>query len=93
MTRWLSILGIGEDGVAGLPPLARGLIEGAEIVFGGRRHLELAASLIRGEARPWPSPFDVSGVLAERGRRVVVLASGDPMLHGVGATLLRRMPP
>lgn len=77
----------------GLPPLSRGLIEGAEIVFGGRRHLELAAPLIRGEARPWPSPFDVSGVLAERGRRVVVLASGDPMWHGVGATLLRRMPP
>jgi precorrin-6Y C5,15-methyltransferase (decarboxylating) len=91
-TRWLSILGIGEEGVAGLPPLSRGLIEGAEIVFGGRRHLELAAGLIRGEARPWPSPFDVSGVLAERGRRVAVLASGDPMWHGVGATLLRRMP-
>ncbi|MDB5378219.1 MAG: cbiE, partial [Rubritepida sp.] len=79
--------------MAGLPPLSRGLIEGAEIVFGGRRHIELASSLIRGEARPWPSPFDVAGVLAERGRRVVVLASGDPMLHGVGATLLRRMPP
>ncbi len=93
MTRWLSILGIGEEGVAGLPPLSRGLIEGAEVVFGGRRHLELAAGLIRGEARAWPSPFDVSGVLAARGRRVVVLASGDPMLHGVGATLLRRLPP
>ncbi|MBS7813705.1 precorrin-6y C5,15-methyltransferase (decarboxylating) subunit CbiE [Roseococcus pinisoli] len=93
VTRWLSILGIGEEGVAGLPPLSRGLIEGAEIVFGGRRHLELAAGLIRGEARAWPSPFDVSGVLAARGRRVVVLASGDPMLHGVGATLLRRLPP
>lgn len=79
--------------MAGLPPLSRGLIESAEIVFGGRRHLELAAPLIRGEARAWPSPFDVSGVLAERGRRVVVLASGDPMLHGVGATLLRRMLP
>ncbi|WP_206020804.1 precorrin-6y C5,15-methyltransferase (decarboxylating) subunit CbiE [Roseococcus sp. SYP-B2431] len=92
-TRWLSILGLGEEGVVGLPPLSRGLVAGAEIVFGGRRHLELAAPLIRGEARPWPSPFDVSGVLAERGRRVVVLASGDPMWHGVGATLLRRMPP
>lgn len=90
---WLSILGLGEEGVAGLPPLSRGLLEDAEIVFGGRRHLELAAPLIRGEARPWPSPFDVAGVLAERGRRVVVLASGDPMWHGVGATLLRRMPP
>jgi precorrin-6B C5,15-methyltransferase / cobalt-precorrin-6B C5,C15-methyltransferase len=41
--RWLSIVGIGEDGVAGLKPAARGLIEAAEIVFGGRRHLTLAA--------------------------------------------------
>lgn len=79
--------------MAGLTPLARGVLEGAEIVFGGRRHLDLAASLIRGEARAWPSPFSVEGVLAARGRRVVVLASGDPMLHGVGATLLRQVPP
>ena len=56
--RWLSIVGIGEDGVEGLSPAARGLIGAAEIVFGGRRHLGLAAPLIRGAARPWPSPFD-----------------------------------
>jgi precorrin-6Y C5,15-methyltransferase (decarboxylating) len=88
-TRWLSILGIGEEGVEGLAPLARGLVGDAEVVFGGARHLALAAGLIRGEARPWPSPFSIAPVLAARGRRVVVLASGDPMLHGVGATLLR----
>jgi precorrin-6Y C5,15-methyltransferase (decarboxylating) len=75
--------------------LARGLIGKAEVVFGGRRHLALAASLIRGEARPWPSPFDsaVDGVMAQRGRRVCVLASGDPFLHGVGAVLARRVDP
>ena len=56
--RWLSIVGIGEDGVDGLSAAARGLISAAEIVFGGRRHLGLAAPLIRGAARPWPSPFD-----------------------------------
>jgi precorrin-6Y C5,15-methyltransferase (decarboxylating) len=88
-TRWLSILGIGEEGVEGLAPLARGLVGDAELVFGGARHLALAAGLIRGEARPWPSPFSIAPVLEARGRRVVVLASGDPMLHGVGATLLR----
>lgn len=55
-------------------------IEAAEIVFGGKRHLELAAAAIRGEARPWPVPFDaeMSDVVALRGRRVCVLASGDP---------------
>jgi precorrin-6B C5,15-methyltransferase / cobalt-precorrin-6B C5,C15-methyltransferase len=76
--RWLSIVGIGEDGVEGLSPIARGLIEAAEIVFGGRRHLSLAAPLIRGAARPWPSPFESAAdeVLRHRGRQVCVLASG-----------------
>lgn len=91
--RWLSIVGIGEDGAEGLSPRARRLIEAAELVFGGRRHLRLAAGLIRGEARAWPSPFTVEPVLAARGRRACVLASGDPFLHGVGATLARDVPP
>ena len=64
------------------------------MVFGGRRHLALAAPLIRGEARPWPSPFDGAiRVLALRGRAVCVLASGDPFQHGVGATLARHIDP
>jgi precorrin-6Y C5,15-methyltransferase (decarboxylating) len=93
--RWLSIVGIGEDGVDGLSPVARGLIAGAEIVFGGKRHLALAAKLERGAARPWPSPFDraVGEVLAQRGRQICVLASGDPFVHGVGSALSRRVAP
>jgi precorrin-6B C5,15-methyltransferase / cobalt-precorrin-6B C5,C15-methyltransferase len=91
--RWLSIVGIGEDGVEGLSPTARGLISGAEIVLGGKRHLGLAASLIRGAARPWPSPFEraVEEVLAHRGRQVCVLASGDPFHYGVGSVLARQI--
>jgi len=91
--RWLSIVGIGEDGVDGLSPAARGLIGDAEIVFGGRRHLGLAAALIRGAARPWPSPFDGAAeeVLRYRGRQVCVLASGDPFQYGVGAVLARHI--
>src|ERR1700728_4801670 len=91
--RWLSIVGIGEDGVEGLSAAARGLIAGAEIVFGGRRHLTLAAPLIRGAARPWPSPFDGAAdeVIAHRGRQGCVLASGDPFQFGVGAVLARRI--
>jgi precorrin-6Y C5,15-methyltransferase (decarboxylating) len=93
-TRWLAIVGIGEDGIAGLGNEARQLIASAEVVFGGRRHLELAAPLITGEACPWPSPFDtaMSAVTALAGRPVCVLASGDPFLHGVGATLARHLP-
>ena len=91
--RWLSIVGIGEDGVDGLSATARGLIGAAEIVFGGRRHLALAALLIRGASRPWPSPFDgaTEEVLQHRGRQVCVLASGDPFQYGVGAVLARKI--
>lgn len=93
--RWLSIVGIGEDGVDGLSAAARGIISGAEIVFGGRRHLALAAPLIRGAARAWPSPFDGAAdeVSRHRGRQVCVLASGDPFHYGIGAVLARHIEP
>ena len=93
--RWLSIVGIGESGVDGLSPVARGLISDADVVFGGKRHLELASTLIRGAARPWPSPFEqaISEVLEQRGRQVCVLASGDPFFYGVGSLLARHVDP
>lgn len=91
--RWLSIVGIGEDGIAGLGEAARQRIEQADIVFGGARHLDLAGSIITGERRAWDSPFirSIEAVLAERGRGVCVLASGDPFHYGVGATLSRHV--
>src|ERR1700730_7154179 len=93
--RWLAIGDIGEDGAEGLSPSARGRVSGAEIVFGGERHLALAGPLVRGEARAWPSPFErgVAEVLAARGKRVCVLASGDPFHYGVGAVLAREVAP
>lgn len=90
--RWLSIVGIGEDGAEGLSPAARAAIAAAEIVFGGARHLALAGDLVTGEGRVWPSPFSLDGVLVARGRSVCVLASGDPFLYGVGASLARHVP-
>ena len=95
LRRWLSIVGIGEDGIDGLSAVARGLVSGADIVFGGARHLALAARIIRGEARPWPSPFSrgVEEVLEARGRKVCVLASGDPFFYGVGSVLANHVSP
>ena len=90
--RWLSIVGIGEDGADGLSPLAARLIASAEVVFGGSRHLELAGSLITGEAVAWPTPFSIAPLLARRGRSTAVLASGDPFLHGVGAVIAAAIP-
>ncbi|AZO13962.1 precorrin-6y C5,15-methyltransferase (decarboxylating) subunit CbiE [Mesorhizobium sp. M2A.F.Ca.ET.043.05.1.1] len=94
-SKWLTIVGIGEDGVAGLGDEAKQRIAQAEFVFGGKRHLGLVASLIKGKATPWPTPFDAEmrDVLALAGKDVCVLASGDPFFHGVGVTLARKVKP
>jgi precorrin-6Y C5,15-methyltransferase (decarboxylating) len=85
-SRWLSIVGIGQDGADGLSLLAKSLVSSAELVVGGARHIELAAQLVKGERLPWPSPLHNAfpEILARRGRPVVVLASGDPFNFGVG---------
>mgnify|MGYP000353697067 CR=1 FL=1 len=75
MAEWLSIVGIGEDGAAGLPKASRAALDAAEVVFGGPRHL---AMIDHPDGRAWPVPFSIAPVLALRGRRVAVLASGDP---------------
>jgi precorrin-6B C5,15-methyltransferase / cobalt-precorrin-6B C5,C15-methyltransferase len=92
--RWLSIIGIGEDGVEGLGSVARQLIESAELVVGGARHLDLAGDLIRGRRLAWPSPMnDAFGeIKRHRGRSVAVLASGDPFHFGVGKQLAAFVP-
>jgi precorrin-6B C5,15-methyltransferase / cobalt-precorrin-6B C5,C15-methyltransferase len=93
-TRWLSIVGIGEDGTDGLSPVAQKLIASAELVVGGKRHLALADGLIRGRTLAWPSPIAeaMPEIEKHRGRPVVVLASGDPFHYGVGDLLLRSIP-
>jgi precorrin-6B C5,15-methyltransferase / cobalt-precorrin-6B C5,C15-methyltransferase len=86
---WLTVVGIGEDGVAGLGEEAKRRIASASAVFGGRRHLALVEPILKAAGRPWPSPFDpeLRDVLALAGTSVCVIASGDPMFFGVGATL------
>jgi precorrin-6Y C5,15-methyltransferase (decarboxylating) len=92
--RWLSIVGIGEDGVAGLSPVARQLVADAELVVGGKRHLGLADEIIRGRRLSWPSPIGdaMPEIDKHRGRPVAVLASGDPFHYGIGDLLLRSIP-
>ncbi|MCE0745175.1 precorrin-6y C5,15-methyltransferase (decarboxylating) subunit CbiE [Acetobacter sicerae] len=88
---WLVIIGIGEDSMAGLSASCQAELARAEVIFGGPRHLALVEADDRGRA--WPVPFSVEPVLAERGRRVVVLASGDPFWFGAGASLAARLNP
>ncbi|WP_047458567.1 bifunctional cobalt-precorrin-7 (C(5))-methyltransferase/cobalt-precorrin-6B (C(15))-methyltransferase [Rhizobium rhizogenes] len=92
--RWLTLIGIGEDGPAGLGDEAKRLIASTPVVFGGARHIDLMRPLIKGEAHAWLSPFEnsIEAVLARRGMLTVILASGDPFFYGVGATLSRHIP-
>jgi precorrin-6Y C5,15-methyltransferase (decarboxylating) len=91
--RWLALIGIGEDGLDGLSPVARRLIADAEFIVAGARHLKLAGSP-KGESLVWPSPIGeaITPILARRGRRVVVLASGDPFFYGVGSLIAAHVP-
>ncbi|WP_020185719.1 precorrin-6y C5,15-methyltransferase (decarboxylating) subunit CbiE [Methylopila sp. 73B] len=95
--RWLTVVGVNEDGLDGLGLAARAALATAEKVVGGARHLALipAEASPKAERHAWPSPMlpflDV--LVSWRGRPAVVLASGDPLLHGVAATLLGRVGP
>ncbi|QPC86652.1 precorrin-6y C5,15-methyltransferase (decarboxylating) subunit CbiE [Mesorhizobium sp. NBSH29] len=93
--KWLTIIGIGEDGIAGLGDAAKAEIAKAKIIYGGTRHLALMEGLITGEQRIWPSPFEkgMAEIAALRGTQICVLASGDPFFYGVGATLARSINP
>ena len=91
MTAWLTVVGIGEDGYAGLGKAARRALLGAECIVGAPRQLDLLPPCIRAPRQTWPSPFSLAPVLQRRGTPTCVLASGDPMLYGVGASLARQL--
>jgi precorrin-6B C5,15-methyltransferase / cobalt-precorrin-6B C5,C15-methyltransferase len=94
MSAWLAVVGLGEDGVAALAPAARALVAAAETLIGGARHLALVPEG-RAERIAWKNPIAATlpEIAARRGRRVVVLASGDPLCYGVGAMLARAFAP
>lgn len=88
---WLRIIGIGEDGLAGLSQSSRDAIAAADVLFGGPRHIALAQ--VADRATPWSVPFDCTPILAQRGRQVVVLASGDPFWYGAGTAITKSLAP
>jgi precorrin-6Y C5,15-methyltransferase (decarboxylating) len=90
----IDVVGIGADGWSGLGEAARSAVLAADTVVGSARQLELLPDT-PGAHRPWPSPIDllVDELAAGANGSVCVLASGDPMLHGIGATLARRVGP
>jgi precorrin-6Y C5,15-methyltransferase (decarboxylating) len=93
VSKWLSIVGLGEDGFAGLTPLARAVITQADVLVGGSRHLGMLPANTARETLTWTSPIadSVEAILQRRGQAVCVLASGDPMCYGIGVTLSRHL--
>ncbi len=86
------VVGIGADGWDGLAPTSRAEVERAEVLLGSARQLDLVPPQVTAERVPWPSPLTgaLPGLVEQHaGRAVVVLASGDPMLSGIGTTLTR----
>lgn len=93
MTVWLNVVGIGEDGIEALPRASQTLIERAELIVGGERHLAMVPQA-RAEKKSWASPLSLTldEIWSRRGHPVVVLATGDPMHFGIGVALARRVP-
>ena len=93
MSGWLTVIGLGEDGPDALAPAARALIDRAEVLIGGERHLAMVPD---GTARrfTWRRPLSetMDDIRAASGQRVVVLATGDPFCFGIGTMLRRAFP-
>jgi precorrin-6Y C5,15-methyltransferase (decarboxylating) len=94
MHKWLSVVGIGEDGLSGLSAIALSLLDRSQVVVGGARHLAMLPTDDTREQLLWASPIQatVDQIIRRRGQSVCVLASGDPMCHGIGVTLSRQIP-
>jgi precorrin-6B C5,15-methyltransferase / cobalt-precorrin-6B C5,C15-methyltransferase len=86
---WLTVIGIGDDGLAGLSPIASSLLAQAQIIFGGRRHLAMLPATDLRTQIAWQTPFSrsIEQIMTYRGQQVCILASGDPLCYGVGSSL------
>ena len=87
----VTVVGVGADGWDGLTPAARAIIGSADVVLGGPRQLSLVPATDGQVHQPWPFPLSAAlpDLLTQfGGRHVVALASGDPMLSGIGTTLV-----
>ena len=93
MSVWLDIIGIGEDGVEGLSAKALEKLKAAEVIVGGDRHHTLAPNETA-KRIAWPSPFDamIEEIKSHKGKRIVVLVTGDPLWYSVGARILKAIP-
>ncbi len=93
MTGQITVIGIGEDGIDGLSQSARTALNASAIVYGGPRHLEMLADESPRDLIVWSKDLgaDLERMAAlAADQSVTVLASGDPMLHGIGVRIVER---
>lgn len=85
------VVGIGADGMAGLAAASRAELQRATVIYGSERQLDLLDDTVPAPRRPWPSPLlpALRRLLDDHAEDVHVVASGDPLLHGIGGTLIR----
>lgn len=90
---WLHIVGIGEEGLGGLNPVVQTIIEEADMLVGGLRHLKMVPS--NAQKIDWGAGLNhgIDTIKANAGKAVVVLATGEPLWFGIGTTLLRHFTP
>ena len=92
-TPWLTVIGLGEDGLDGLSIAARAALDAADWLVGARRLLDMVPPT-RAQRIVWAGlDGTIDAISAARGSNVVVVASGNPMWFGVGATLAKHFDP
>ena len=82
------VVGLGLEGIASASPRGRRLLGHADVIIGAARQLAMVEGCTARRVR-WDGVPDHLGELlaADAGPVKVVLASGDPNLFGIGATL------
>ncbi len=92
MTPMIVVVGIGADGIAGLSESSIRELRNAGIIYGSPRQLDLLDDTVTAPRHCWPSPMlpALQTLLDDATPGDIhVVASGDPLMHGIGATLIR----
>jgi precorrin-6Y C5,15-methyltransferase (decarboxylating) len=85
------VVGIGADGMAGLSATSRAELQRATVIYGAKRQLGLLDDTLAAARREWPSPMlpALQALPVDAGDDIHIVASGDPLMHGIGGTLIR----
>lgn len=88
------VIGIGADGMPGISESARSELRSAAVIHGSKRQLDLLDETITAPLNEWPSPMlPALQSLDDRDHDIHIVASGDPLTHGIGGTLIRLFGP